>query len=50
MLWNTLESRVLKHNPQFVNSLRQWIIAEWDKLDSKLVNDTIDKVEALIPK
>lgn len=48
-VWNTLEARVLAHNPSTVAALRRWIVIEWNKLTVQFLNDTIDHVVSLIP-
>ena len=50
MIWNTLEYKVMAHNPTTEGQLREWIIYEWDRLDLKLLNKTINKVIERIPK
>jgi transposase len=50
MIWNTLESRVLNHNPENVEDLEKWINLEWSKIDQQLINRTIDHMICTIPK
>lgn len=50
MIWNTLEMKVMKHNPTNEEELEQWIRYEWDRLDMTLINHTIDHVIKVIPE
>ena len=50
MIWNTLEYKVMAHNPKTEDELKTWTIKEWDKLDLEVVNSTIDKMISRILK
>jgi transposase len=50
MIWNTLEMKVMRHNPTTEEELESWIEYEWKKLDQGLVNRTIDHVVKAIPQ
>jgi hypothetical protein len=50
MIWNTLEYKVMAHNPRTEDELKAWTIKEWDKLDLEVVNSTIDMMISRIPK
>ncbi len=50
LIWNTLESRVLSHNPETQEELEKWIKHEWDQIDQPLRNRTINHSISLIPK
>lgn len=50
MIWNTLESRVMAHDPKTVAELEKWVQYEWKSIDQGLINRTIDHMIKTIPK
>lgn len=50
LVWNTLEEKVLAHNPTTETALRRCIVEEWNKLSLDSVNSSIDHVQSLIPQ
>jgi len=50
MIWNTLESRVMKHSPENIADLKKWIKYEWNLIDQSLITRTINHMIKLIPR
>jgi hypothetical protein len=44
-IWNTLETKVYRHNPKTEAQLRRWIKKEWDDLDQEIITNSIDSMK-----
>ena len=49
-VWNTLEKRVMDHNPTTEAELEKWIKKEWEGIDQELINNTIEHVRHNVQK
>jgi DDE superfamily endonuclease len=49
-VWNILEKRVMDHNPTTEEEMERWIKKEWDSIDQKVIDHTIDHITHVIPK
>lgn len=50
MIWNTLEYKTMAHNPSTEKELKKWVVYEWNRIDTELINRTINKMIERIPK